>query len=69
MATQIYKQAGACSRPMLWATDRTVDPSATGLRTTTVSIANDDADENPYDFANQGTGSTTSFLPIILNNW
>ena len=54
---------------MLWATDRTVDPSATGLRTATVSITNDGADENPYDFANQGTGSTTFFLPIILNNW
>jgi hypothetical protein len=54
---------------MLWATDRTVDPSATGLRTVTVSIANDDPDENPDDFAIQGTGSTTVFLPIILNNW
>jgi len=32
------------------------DPSATGLRSATISIANDDADENPYDFAIQGTG-------------
>lgn len=32
------------------------DPSAAGLRRATVSIANDDADENPYDFAIQGTG-------------
>ncbi|HMG74860.1 MAG TPA: LamG-like jellyroll fold domain-containing protein [Pyrinomonadaceae bacterium] len=31
-------------------------PSAAGLRTATVSIANDDANENPYDFSIQGTG-------------
>ena len=35
----------------------TFDPSATGLRTATVSIGNDDSDENPYDFAIQGTGT------------
>jgi hypothetical protein len=34
----------------------TFDPSAAGLRTATVSIANDDADENPYTFSIQGTG-------------
>ena len=34
----------------------TFDPSATGTRTATVSIANDDADENPYTFAIQGAG-------------
>ena len=34
----------------------TFDPSATGVRTATVSIANDDADEDPYDFAITGTG-------------
>ena len=34
----------------------TFAPSATGLRTATISIANDDADENPYTFAIQGTG-------------
>lgn len=33
------------------------DPSATGLRSATVSIANDDANENPYNFAIQGTGT------------
>ena len=32
-------------------------PEAAGLRTATVSIANDDADENPYTFALQGTGT------------
>jgi alpha-tubulin suppressor-like RCC1 family protein len=34
----------------------TFDPSAGGVRTATVSIANNDADENPYTFAIQGTG-------------
>ena len=36
----------------------TFDPSAAGVRTATVSIANDDANEDPYDFAIQGFGST-----------
>jgi len=35
----------------------TFNPSATGLRKATVSIANDDSDENPYNFAIQGTGT------------
>ena len=35
----------------------TFNPSGTGLRTATLSIANDDADENPYNFSIQGTGS------------
>ncbi len=35
----------------------TFDPTAVGLRTATVSIANDDADENPYNFSIQGTGA------------
>jgi hypothetical protein len=34
----------------------TFDPSTSGLRTATVSIASDDADENPYTFAIQGAG-------------
>ncbi len=38
----------------------TFNPSATGLRTATVSIANDDSDENPYTFNIQGTGTTTA---------
>ena len=37
----------------------TFDPSATGLRTATLIITNDDTDENPYDFAVQGTGAVT----------
>jgi uncharacterized repeat protein (TIGR01451 family) len=32
------------------------DPSATGTRSATISILNDDGDENPYTFAVQGTG-------------
>lgn len=39
----------------------TFDPSATGLRFTTLNIANDDSNENPYDFAIQGTGLTQLF--------
>ncbi len=35
----------------------TFDPSAIGTRTATVSIASDDPDENPYEFAIQGTGT------------
>ncbi|MBU0677466.1 MAG: choice-of-anchor D domain-containing protein, partial [Verrucomicrobia bacterium] len=34
----------------------TFDPSATGLRSATVSIGNDDSNENPYNFSIQGTG-------------
>ncbi len=34
----------------------TFDPSATATYTATVSIANDDSDENPYNFTIQGTG-------------
>jgi len=35
----------------------TFNPSATGLRSATLSIANNDSDENPYNFAIQGTGT------------
>ncbi len=47
----------------------TFDPSDTGIRTATVNIANDDSDENPYEFAIKGTGleatapTTTTFTP------
>jgi hypothetical protein len=34
----------------------TFTPTATGLRTANISIANNDTDENPYDFNIQGTG-------------
>ncbi|WP_157505977.1 BspA family leucine-rich repeat surface protein, partial [Flavobacterium chungangense] len=42
----------------------TFDPSATGTRTATVSIANDDADEGSYTFAIQGTG-TIAATPFV----
>ena len=42
----------------------TFDPSANGLRTATISIANDDADENPYDFAIQGTGAVSPEMDV-----
>ena len=42
----------------------TFDPSAAGLRSATISIANDDSDENPYDFAIQGTGTVSSELGV-----
>lgn len=35
----------------------TFNPSAAGLRTASISIANNDSDENPYTFTVQGTGS------------
>ncbi|MBX9806497.1 MAG: choice-of-anchor D domain-containing protein, partial [Flavobacteriaceae bacterium] len=35
----------------------TFNPSATGTRIATISIINDDSDENPYDFSVQGTGT------------
>ncbi len=34
------------------------DPSATGMRTATLSIGSDDSDENPYTFDIKGTGNT-----------
>ena len=46
----------------------TFDPSATGLRTATVSLANDDPDENPYDFAIQGTGTAAPEMDVEGNS-
>ena len=46
-------------------------PSAVGLRSAVVSIANNDSDENPFTFAIQGTGVATPiesypiYLPLI----
>lgn len=39
------------------------DPSAEGLRTAAVSIANSDSDENPYTFDIQGTGGDPVYCP------
>ena len=36
------------------------DPSAIGVRSATISIANNDSDENPYNFNIQGTGTTAA---------
>ena len=36
--------------------DVTFDPSAIGIRSATINIVNNDGNENPYDFAIQGTG-------------
>ena len=46
----------------------TFDPSASGLRTATVSIANNDSNENPYTFAIQGTGACTFLVTNLLNS-
>ncbi|MDD5723176.1 MAG: choice-of-anchor D domain-containing protein, partial [Syntrophales bacterium] len=35
----------------------TFNPTVTGTRSATISIANNDSDENPYNFAIQGTGT------------
>lgn len=43
------------------------DPSAVGVRSTTVNIANDDSDENPYNFSIQGTGTNFSPTDISLS--
>jgi len=44
----------------------TFDPSATGVRSATISIANDDTDENPYTFAIQGTGDPDPAPLLVL---
>jgi len=36
------------------------DPSDVGLRTAVVSIANDDSDENPYEFGIHGMGTDSA---------
>ena len=45
----------------------TFDPSASGTRTATLSIANNDADENPYTFGIQGTGLTST--DYFITRW
>ncbi|WP_321531300.1 DUF4347 domain-containing protein [uncultured Desulfuromonas sp.] len=44
----------------------TFNPSAVGTRTATITIANNDADENPYNFDLQGTGTNTA--PMSSND-
>jgi len=45
------------------------DPSAAGARSTTLNIANNDSNENPYNFSIQGTGTvpSLSISPTTLN--
>lgn len=44
------------------------NPSAAGVRSATLSIGNDDADENPYNFSIQGTGVDISASPLSQTN-
>ncbi|NOX39993.1 MAG: choice-of-anchor D domain-containing protein, partial [Alphaproteobacteria bacterium] len=43
-------------------------PSAAGARDATLSIANDDSNESPYDFAITGTGSTAPEINVTGNS-
>jgi hypothetical protein len=45
----------------------TFAPSAAGLRSATISIANNDTDENPYNFSIQGTGTTAPEMDVQGN--
>ncbi|WP_395066766.1 choice-of-anchor D domain-containing protein [Flavobacterium sp.] len=42
----------------------TFSPSAAGTRNTTLTIANNDANENPYDFVIQGTGTVVASIDM-----
>jgi len=44
--------------------DVTFDPTSDGTRSATISIANDDADENPYTFTVEGSGYTRPDIEI-----
>ena len=46
----------------------TFNPSSTGIKNATVSIDNDDPDENPYDFAIQGTGTGIPEISVEGNS-
>ncbi|MBN2415136.1 choice-of-anchor D domain-containing protein [bacterium] len=45
----------------------TFTPSATGVRSAAISIANDDSDENPYNFSIQGTGTSGPEMDVLGN--
>ena len=48
----------------------TFDPSALGIRTASVSIANDDSDENPYNFDIQGEGiDNNADAPLLITQY
>ena len=46
----------------------TFNPSASGVRSATLSIANNDGDENPYDFNIQGTGTVVANTPPTISD-
>jgi LPXTG-site transpeptidase (sortase) family protein len=46
----------------------TFDPSGLGQRTATVSITNNDSDENPYQFAIQGNGEELPEIVVLGND-
>ncbi len=48
----------------------TFDPSASGLRVATINITNNDSNEDPYDFAIQGTGTlgATALSALTVNS-
>ncbi|WP_445717972.1 choice-of-anchor D domain-containing protein [Flavobacterium sp.] len=46
----------------------TFDPSAIGVRNATISIVNNDANENPYDFAIRGNGFATPAIVLSSSN-
>ncbi len=43
------------------------DPTAAGTRTATISIANNDGDENPYNFAIAGIGNTSHTIDTLTD--
>jgi hypothetical protein len=43
-------------------------PSSTGLKTATVIIANNDSNENPYNFDIQGTGTSNAEIEVLGNS-
>ncbi len=45
----------------------TFDPSGKGTRTATLSIANDDSNENPYNYSVQGIGANSTPTDISLS--
>ncbi|MGE5677166.1 MAG: choice-of-anchor D domain-containing protein [Pseudomonadota bacterium] len=45
----------------------TFDPSTEGTKTATISLANDDSDENPYSFDIQGTATATPEINVRGN--
>ncbi|MCP4669208.1 MAG: choice-of-anchor D domain-containing protein, partial [Deltaproteobacteria bacterium] len=46
----------------------TFNPGALGLRSATISIENDDGDENPYNFSIQGTGTAAPEMRVEGNS-